>query len=141
MKEAAEKALALLKDPSKTKDLPSGSFFEALPPPFPLFLHEVRQSDERILGLDSTNAEELISPISLGMKTKNPKVVALCIGSIQRLVSLGAVSEVCPSSLSLLLPLFREAWGDEVESLPFLFVSGLIWFGLGRLDCLVLFRA
>ncbi|CDZ97552.1 Uncharacterized conserved protein [Phaffia rhodozyma] len=65
VKEAAEKALGLLKDQARPKDF----------------------------SPESTNAADLIAPISLGMKTKNPKVVALCIGSIQRLVSLGAVSE------------------------------------------------
>ncbi|KAL7417221.1 hypothetical protein BDY24DRAFT_377122 [Mrakia frigida] len=66
VKEAAEKALALLKDQSGGK---------------------------RDWSAAGPHAEDLISPVSLGMKSKNPKLVAICISSMQRLIALHTASE------------------------------------------------
>lgn len=56
---------------------------------------------EVCVSIDGPLAEDLVAPVVLGMKARNsPKIVALCIGSMQRLVSLRAVSEVSPSFMS-----------------------------------------
>ena len=67
------------------------------------------------------HAEDLISPVSLGMRTKNPKVVAICISSMQRLVALHTVSEVRPCLLDL-----RS--GVIIETLPRMLILALLLF-------------
>ncbi|KAG8920589.1 hypothetical protein FRC02_000807 [Tulasnella sp. 418] len=67
IREAAEKALAILR---AQPDANSGS-----------------------LSRDGPQSEELLRPVFMGCSTKNAKVVAISLGSLQRLISLKAVPQ------------------------------------------------
>ena len=44
--------------------------------------------------IQTGNADTLLSPITLGCKTKTPKIIGIAITALQRLVALGAVPTV-----------------------------------------------
>ncbi|KAH9810864.1 hypothetical protein DFH28DRAFT_1224390 [Melampsora americana] len=103
VREAADKALNLLK---LTPDQVLASFHKNISPP-------------------STYVEDIIKPIFMGCGTKNVKVVAIALGSLQRLISM----DVMPPSkipqivaiLTSVLPLGVEIQLRILQTLPSLF--------------------
>lgn len=74
---------------------------------------EVREAAEKAINIlrplqvdirtDSRLSDDILFPILLGCKTKNPKVVATAIGALQRLIGLGGLPErLVPSALQVL---------------------------------------
>lgn len=47
----------------------------------------------------TSQAEDILKPIFMGCGTKNPKVVAIALGSLQRLIGMSAVPRVSTTSL------------------------------------------
>ncbi|KAH6905130.1 hypothetical protein BKA70DRAFT_1293490 [Coprinopsis sp. MPI-PUGE-AT-0042] len=65
-----------------------------------------------ILGTDGPQSDELLRPIYMGCATKNAKVVAISLGSLQRLISLKAVPQ---SAVPLIINTMTEAMSQGVD--------------------------
>lgn len=63
-------------------------------------------------GIDGPQADELLRPIYMGCATKNAKVVAISLGSLQRLISLKAVPQ---SAVPLIINTMTEAMSQGVD--------------------------
>lgn len=67
--------------------------------------------------LGDADADLLTNPVTLGLRTRNPKIVALVIGSLQRLISLKVISQV-RIALSSLIRSYRSSPRAMVSPKP-----------------------
>lgn len=65
-----------------------------------------------VLGKDGPQSEELLRPIFMGCATKTPKVVAISLGSLQRLITMKAVPQ---SAAPIIISTMGEAMAQGVD--------------------------
>lgn len=61
---------------------------------------------------DGPQSEELLRPVFMGCSTRNAKVVAISLGSLQRLIAMKAVP---PSSVPLIVTTMAECISQGVD--------------------------
>lgn len=61
---------------------------------------------------DSVQSDDLLRPVFMGCATKNAKVVAISLGSLQRLISLKAVPQ---SAVALIVNTMNDAMSQGVD--------------------------
>ncbi|KAG1769044.1 hypothetical protein EV702DRAFT_707206 [Suillus placidus] len=64
------------------------------------------------LASDSTQSDDLLRPVFMGCATKNAKVVAISLGSLQRLIALKAVPQ---SAVALIVSTMNDAMSQGVD--------------------------
>ena len=64
------------------------------------------------LNLDGPQSDDLLKPVFMGCATKNAKVVAISLGSLQRLIALKAVPQ---SAVPLIINTMTDAMSQGVD--------------------------
>ena len=62
--------------------------------------------------IDGPQSDDLLRPVFMGCATKNPKVVAISLGSLQRLIALKAVPQ---SAVRLIINTMSDAMSQGVD--------------------------
>ena len=103
--QAAEKSLAILRSSPEqaTASLASGGFVV----PTSLLPSCLVSSVE-----DGAQSDDLLRPVFMGCATKNAKVVAISLGSLQRLIALKAVPQ---SAVPLIINTMNDAMSQGVD--------------------------
>ncbi|KAF9010067.1 hypothetical protein BDQ17DRAFT_1273776 [Cyathus striatus] len=70
------------------------------------------EQDVANLAVDDAQSEEVLKPVFMGCATKNAKVVAISLGSLQRLISLKAVPQ---SAAPLIISTMSDAMSQGVD--------------------------
>lgn len=100
---AAEKSLAILRSSPEqaTANLASG-------------LHALLSSNyaQLTMVVDGPQSDDLLRPVFMGCATKNAKVVAISLGSLQRLIALKAVPQ---SAVPLIINTMSDAMSQGVD--------------------------
>ena len=105
LRQAAEKSLAILRSSPEqaTASLASGGFVIHTSPPLSCLVSYVE---------DGAQSDDLLRPVFMGCATKNAKVVAISLGSLQRLIALKAVPQ---SAVPLIINTMSDAMSQGVD--------------------------
>lgn len=100
---AAEKSLAILRSSPEhaTASLASGMSSKSI-------IHHIHHHSPT----DSAHSDDLLRPVFMGCATKNAKVVAISLGSLQRLIALKAVPQ---SAVTLIVSTMNDAMSQGVD--------------------------
>lgn len=106
-KKAAEKSLSILRaSPEQaTENLAAGACVHVT--------QLIHYPDLRVSSLpEGPQSDDLLRPVFMGCATKNAKVVAISLGSLQRLIALKAVPQ---SAVSLIINTMSDAVSQGVD--------------------------
>ncbi|KAH0826455.1 guanine nucleotide exchange factor in Golgi transport N-terminal-domain-containing protein [Lanmaoa asiatica] len=106
IREAAEKSLAILRSSPEQAmaSLASGGFV--------IHVYSFSLCPSSDMLEDGAQSDDLLHPVFMGCATKNAKVVATLLGSLQRLIALKAVPQ---SAVSLIISIISDAMSQGVD--------------------------